>query len=350
MSETLEQPARSADELGSRGVTDLLHGDAVRTPENANQELEQLQAAPSRLEGKPVRVVASRVALGPRLKEIWDNRELIVVMVRTHLRVKYQGSVLGFLWSMLNPALVLGVYYVVFQIILKNGIPNYAVFLFAGLVVWNLFSTVLMDATSTIVNNSGIVKKVAFPREILALSSVGVGVVFFVLQTIVLVIVLVALRSVPAVVFLPEVVLGFVVLVVFTSALAVFLSALNVYYRDTRHLVEVLLVAWFWGVPVVYSFQDIALKFANHPALKFLEWIYLADPPASIVLAFQRALYAKVNAPSTVAPHPILHLLPVYGPLWYAVVLGIMLVVSVGLLLGALVFFGHLEGNFAEVM
>src|SRR5207248_4697248 len=125
----------------------------------------------------PFRVVSARINLRQRFRDIWAYRELLGGLVRKELKVKYKNSVLGFLWSMLNPALYLVVFYVVFQLILKNGIPQFAIFLLAGLLVWNLFSTALPGATGSVVGNSGLVKKVAFPREVLALSSVGAALV-----------------------------------------------------------------------------------------------------------------------------------------------------------------------------
>src|SRR5947199_158615 len=115
---------------------------------------------------RPMRVVSARVDLRQRLRDIWRYRELFAGLVRKELKVKYKESFLGFMWSMLNPATTLLVYYVVFQVILKNGIPYFAIYLACGVLVWNLFSTGLPGATGSVVANSAIVKKVAFPRAI----------------------------------------------------------------------------------------------------------------------------------------------------------------------------------------
>src|SRR4051794_7972804 len=131
----------------------------------------------------PMRVVSSRVRIGQRLRDIWLYRELFIGLVKKELKVKYKESFLGFVWSMLNPAITLMVYYVVFQLILKNGIPNFAIYLMSGLLVWNLFSSALPASTGSVVGNSAIVKKVAFPREILALASVGASLVHFFFQS-----------------------------------------------------------------------------------------------------------------------------------------------------------------------
>src|SRR3954471_10184728 len=143
---------------------------------------------------RAVRVVAPRIPLSQRLRDIWRYRELFFGLVRKELKVKYKESVLGFLWSMLNPAMTLTVYYIVFQLILKNGIPYFAIYLACGVLVWNLYSTALPGATGSVVANASIVKKVAFPREVLALAAVGAALVHFFFQTIVLVIFLLVFR------------------------------------------------------------------------------------------------------------------------------------------------------------
>ena len=120
-----------------------------------------------------------------------------MLLVRTELKVKYKDSVLGYAWSMLNPALVLAIYYVVFKIIARNHQPNFAIWLFAGLLVWNLFNGSAMGATAVVVGKAGIVKKVAFPRELLALSVVGVAMVLFAIQVVVLILALLPLRHHP---------------------------------------------------------------------------------------------------------------------------------------------------------
>src|SRR5580692_11664629 len=121
---------------------------------------------------KPTRVVAARVSIWLRLGELWRARELFFFLVRKEIKVKYKNSALGFLWSMLNPALTLAVFYVLFTFFLPNGIPNFVIYMFSAMLVWNLFQTGVLGATSTVVVNAGIVKKVAFPREILVLGSV----------------------------------------------------------------------------------------------------------------------------------------------------------------------------------
>ena len=293
------------------------------------------------------RVVSSRINLRARLVEIWRCRELLVFLVRKELKVKYKNSVLGFVWSMLNPAIVLLVYYVVFRYFLKNGIPDFALYLFSGLIVWNLFGSALNGSSASIVANAGIVKKVAFPREILALAQVGTSMVFFFFQAGVLVIFLAAFQYSPAWRYLPLAAFAFVDLLVLTAALALFLSAVNVYLRDVQHLIEVMLQAWFWGVPIIYSYNTVYDLFQSHHLL-ILARLYLVDPMTPIVLVFQRALYGHVHVHLLTPPHLPDTLLATYSYGTLAWMLAIELGAAILLLLGAMLVFGRIEGNFAE--
>ena len=292
-----------------------------------------------------ITVVNGKVQLGQRLKDLWSNRELLILLTRSELKVKYKNSVLGYVWSMLNPALVLAIYFVVFKIIAKNYQPNFAIWLFAGLLVWNLFNVAAMSATSVVVGKAGIVKKVAFPRELLALSVVGVALVLFAIQVVVLVAAMLIFGVSPdwsMVAILP---LALVALVTFTGAISIFLSAVNVYLRDTQHLTEVLMMAWFWGTPIVYTFGQISGELAKYPSLMWMKYVFLSNPITPITMTFQRAIYGRTQY--THAGN-VYHVLPNWGVGSYAGLLGVVLAVSIGLFLLALVVFGRLEGNFAE--
>ncbi len=291
------------------------------------------------------RIVSSRVTLRARLQEIWHARELFVFLVRKDLKVKYKNSVLGFLWSMLNPAFVLLVYYVVFKYFLKNPTPYFALYLFAGLLIWNLFQTATTGSASVIVANSGIVKKVAFPREILALSQVGTACVFFFFQSLVLVLFLIGFQYSPAWSYLPIALFALVDLVIFSVALSVFLSAVNVYFRDIEHLILVLLNAWFWGVPIIYSYDLVYGMFTRHH-LVWLARLYLANPVTTVVISFQRALYGKIFVHIQGNPHYAV--LATYPYHFYLAILGVQLGVAILLLIGAMLVFGRISGNFAE--
>jgi ABC-2 type transport system permease protein len=291
--------------------------------------------------GSVTRVVSPTISVRKRLREIWLSRELLIYLVRTEIKVKYKNSVLGLVWSMIAPAMTLAIYFFVFSILLDNKMPNFVIYLFAGLLLWNLFSLGVQTGTGVVVNNAGIVKKVSFPREILALAAVGSACVFFFFQAIVMVIFMVILRAPPDVAYFPLLIVALIAGVIFACGLAVLLSSINVYLRDTQHLIEVILTAWFWACPIVYSYQTVEAKLGP----RHLSWIYLANPMTPLVLTFQRCLY---NKPSVVISGVLTPVLPQHGYLWYAALVGIVLVLGLVLFFVALANFGRLEGNFAE--
>ena len=297
-------------------------------------------ALPATETSRRKRVISSRTPTRLRIGEIWQYRELLVGLVRKELKVKYKNSVLGFLWSMLNPALTLVVFYVVFQIFLKSGIPFFAIYLLSALLAWNLFSTGLPGATTSVVANSALVKKVAFPREILAISSVGAALVHFFLQSIVLVIALLIFRYPVSAKFMVLIPPALLTLLMLTTALGVLLAAVNVYLRDTQHLLELTLLAWFWMTPIVYQYRLVADRLGSN------EWLMFLNPLTAITLSFQRAIYNKVEATGPSGKIPIL---PATDSLWWY--LGHLAIVALGsavLFIVAMAVFGRLEGNFAE--
>ncbi len=306
---------------------------------------------------KPTRVVAARVSIWLRLAELWRARELFFFLVRKEIKVKYKNSALGFLWSMLNPALTLAVFYVLFTFFLPNGIPNFVIYMFSAMLVWNLFQTAVLTGTSTIVSNAAIVKKVAFPREILSLAAVGSAFMFFLFQSIVLLAFMIAFWHRPDWSALWLVVPALAAIVVFSAALAVFLSAVNVYLRDTQHLVEVVLMAWFWAIPGIYAYSGrVHDGLVKHTIFGIpgthLIWLYFANPVSPVVMTFQRVFYNVVHPRSTLASqhHRLIPdgVMASYGIHWYVATDLIVLGVSLVLLVGAMVVFGRLEGNFAE--
>jgi ABC-2 type transport system permease protein len=286
-----------------------------------------------------VRITSAKVKLSQRVKDIWRYRELLVGLTRKELKVKYKNSILGFFWSMLNPALNLLVYYFVFQIVLKAGIPQFPLFLLSGLLVWNLFSSGLFGACASVVGNAGLIKKVSFPREILALASVGASVVHFFLQTVVLLVALAAFRHPPSLTYLPLLIPALIATILLTAAVGVFLAAINVSLRDTQHLLELALLAWFWACPIVYAYGFITTRLGKHI---WLLRLYRLNPLTPIVLSFQRALYNRVSAPNHT-------LLLTNAPFtWYLYQLLVVIVVATILLCLSMMLFGRMEGNFAE--
>jgi ABC-2 type transport system permease protein len=282
-----------------------------------------------------------------RVRELTAYREILLNLVRKELKVKYTASVLGAVWSVLNPIVFLAVFTFVVKV-LGNDIPNYPVFLLSGLLAWNLFSVALGNGTRSVIDNGNLVKKVAFPREILPLSVVGVALVDFVLQSAVLFVFMLAIGygfHVDALVLYP---LSFVTLVVFTTAMTLWVSALNVRYRDVQHLIGLALLVWFWMTPIVYPgglVQGVLTK-ATAPWSPHLWTVYLLNPLTPIISGFQRALYATVSY--VPAGGHAKNVLPTESVLWVVGAVTAVLAASTLLLLYTWRLFFRLSGDFAE--
>ena len=269
-----------------------------------------LGAMPSAPRSSPLRPMSGRRSALAQLAEIVRFRELLGMLVRKELTVRYKNSVLGFTWSMLQPLFLLAVYSVVFAI-LGAGFASFAIWVLCGLLVWNLISSSLVTSTVSITANAPLVGKVRFPRAVLPLASVGGALVHFCLQVAAFAVVL-AITTHPVdwtYMWLLPIALATCLLV--CAAWALVLAPCNVYARDTAHLLDLLVLGWFWATPVLYQYERAATWGAAHG---LPEWIWLINPATPVVITFQRALYGADHAGSTA-------LLPPHGPAWYLVVL-----------------------------
>jgi ABC-2 type transport system permease protein len=275
------------------------------------------------------------------LSELWKYREITINLVRKELKVKYTASFLGAIWSLLNPVVFLAVFSFV-VVVLGNRVPDFPVFLLSGLLAWNLFSSSLLSGSRAVIDNSSLVKKVAFPAEILPLASIGVALVDFVLQTgVLLVFIVVSGHGIgpEAIVLYP---LAFVTLMVFTTAVTLWTSALNVRYRDVGHLLNLGLLVWFWMTPIVYQAALAQQALITHEIAGVSAWqLYLLNPLAPIVLGFQRALYGDPMQAGE-------QVLPDVSVAWQAGLLAVVLLVALGLLLLSWRTFFRRSGDFAE--
>jgi len=238
------------------------------------------------------------------VRDVWAYREILTNLVRKDLKVKYTQSILGVAWSMLNPVLYLVIFSFVFTFVLKSNIPAFPVYLLSGIIAWTMFSGSLTLAVKSVVDNTSLVKKVYFPKEILPLSSVGSSFVDFVLQTAVLLVVMIAFGYPflgPNVLLFP---LALIALITFTVAISLFVAAFNVRYRDTQHLLANALLVWFWLTPMVYPAAFLQKKLSDVFGLNLFPVYMVLNPLADIVFGFQRAFYAEVQPAG--APDPVL--------------------------------------------
>jgi ABC-2 type transport system permease protein len=281
--------------------------------------------------------------VGPRLRELIAHREVLVNLIRKELKVKYTASVLGAVWSLLNPVVFLAVFSFV-VIVLRNRIPDFPVFLLSGLLAWNFLASSLQAGSRAVIDNANLVKKMAFPREILPLASVGVALFDFVLQSAVLALFIAVSGHgfrLPDLWLYP---LAIAVLLAFTMAITFWVSALNVHYRDVGHLLGLALLVWFWATPIVYQGWLVQDKLEDIRFLGLDAWVlYLLNPVAVIVLGFQRALYSIVRPEG--GGNPVLPLMSM--PVLAGALLA-LLGVSLVLLLLAWRSFFHRSGDFAE--
>ncbi|MEO6988196.1 MAG: ABC transporter permease, partial [Aquihabitans sp.] len=292
---------------------------------------------PERASLSPALEVSKRPTPFQRVSHLWQYRELVGNLTRKELKVRYKNSVLGFIWSLLNPLMYLVVFSIVFSIISRVPVPYFGIFFLSGLLAWNLFSAGLSGGTTAIVSNAQLVTKVWFPREALVLASVFSAIVHFFLQSSILIAALIVFKRTPAIEYLPVFLLALVVLIIFCTALAIALSAINVYLRDTQHLLEVALLAWFWMSAIAFNYSLIADRYGQRG-----ERIAALNPVLTIVVTFQRFLYnpdfSEGSAEAGVLPnHPMS---------WYFTHLAITGLVSLVLLYGALALFSRLEDNF----
>jgi ABC-2 type transport system permease protein len=257
-----------------------------------------------------LRPMSGRRSALTHLSEILGYRELLAMLVRKELAVRYKNSVLGFSWSMVQPLFLLVVYSAVFAI-LGAGFASFAVWVLCGLLIWTLISSSMITATVSITSNASLVGKVRFPRAVLPLASVGGALVHFFLQFVAFVVVLLVTRHAVAWEYVWLLPIALATCLILCAALGLLLAPSNVYARDTMHLLELLVLGWFWATPILYEYARAAEWLDSKGIPGDLQ---LLNPATPIVITFQRALYGA----SSVDERP---LLPDGGPLWYLGVL-----------------------------
>lgn len=242
----------------------------------------------------------------PKLAELWGYRELIRNLVQRDLRVRYKGSLLGYLWTQIAPLLLMLVFWLVFSVFFQSGTAMFPVFVLAALLPWNYCNEAVSGGARSVIDNASLVKKVFFPREVLPLVAVLSSLVNFLLSLPMLLLVTAAvqllyppLRELGAVTNLSWTVAYLPVLVViqtlFLAGVALGLSALAVRYRDVVHLIGILLQFWFFLTPVVYSLDAIGGSVAQA-----VRWL---NPMASLVEFYREVIYGSaVAAPQVPTP------------------------------------------------
>jgi len=256
------------------------------------------------------------------LRELWEYRELLYFLTWRDIKVRYKQTALGAAWAVMQPFFMMVVFSLFFGKLAgvpSDGIP-YPVFAFCGLLPWQLFAHALTESSNSLVGNQNLITKVYFPRLVVPIAAVLGGVVDFAIAFVILLVMMLYFGIVPgwAIVTLPL----FIVLAV-TTALAVglWLSALNVKYRDVRYTMNFLVQFWLFATPVAYPSSLIPEQW---------RWAYGLNPMAGVVEGFRWALLGKTDPPGAL--------------------LAVSIAVVVLLLIGGLYYFRKMEQEFADVV
>jgi lipopolysaccharide transport system permease protein len=229
------------------------------------------------------------------LQELYQYRYLLNNLIIRDLKVRYKNSILGVLWSLLNPLMMMVVYTVLFTVLIPNdNIRHYSVFILVALLPWNFLSGSLMGGTVSVTSNAPLIKKVYFPRILLPVSAVASNLVNFLLASLVLLIFIYAF-GIGLTVYALWVPIILFIQVIFILGLSMLFSAFHAFYRDVMMILEVVMLAWFFLTPVFYPFewlgtQEILLGYS--PA-QIMRWL---NPMASIIDGYRTVLWGTLTS------------------------------------------------------
>lgn len=225
------------------------------------------------------------------IKKLFSYRELLISLTRKELKVKYRGTVLGFLWSLINPILTMLVYTFVFSMVLARGglIKEFAIFLICALLPFNFLQNSVNYGSGSIVSNGNLVNKIYFPREILPLSVVFSNLINFLFELIALFIVL-AFLGYKFYIFLYLLPVLIFIQFFLVAGMTFLVSALNVFFRDLQHLITIVMMVWFFGTPIIYPLSMVPEWL--QPYIKFIN-------PMTIYASYYRNIFYYVKYPES---------------------------------------------------
>lgn len=253
---------------------------------------------------------------------IFKHWELIKHLTQKEIKARYKQSFLGFFWVVLNPLFQMLIMSFIFSKVMKVsnlGVP-YPIYLYAGLLPWLFFANSLSNATEELVENASLIKKIYFPREILILTALLAKVFDFALSALIFVGLLIW-YGIP---FTPYMVLFFPLFALqflFTYGVSLFLAATNLFYRDVRYLLSLIITLWFYLTPVIYATELFPSQY---------RWIFRINPMSVFINAYRQVLLA--------------HDWPNFQSL------GVGILLSVVIFLLSMRVFKRLEGMFADVV
>jgi len=218
-----------------------------------------------------------------QLSKIWKYRELASELFWTYLKLRHVGSVLGFIWTLLNPILYILTYWIVFSLIIRMGLENYPLFLIPGYLAWNFTFSAIVNSSESILQSKDLITKIAFPNEIIVLTNVAVGLVDFVISLIIFIIVIFIfyppvsyyITLVPVILFLQ---------ILLTVGVSMIVACISVYFKDVPKLIVVLGNIFFFLTPIFYPLDFIPSDFRI---------IALINPLAQIINIYHDLIYYK---------------------------------------------------------
>jgi len=279
----------------------------------------------------------TRPGRGRGIIDVFQHRFLLQLLVRKEIKIRYRGSVLGLLWSYVKPLMQFSIYFVALGIFLgmQRGTPNYAIYLFAGIVLVNFFTESLGNATRSIVDNRDLIRKIYLPRELFPVSTVWVSAVHLFPQLVVLIGACLLGGWRPSLLQLLAVVAALVLVATLSTGLGLLFGAANVYFRDSENIVDMILMVVTWASPVLYMWTMV------QPVMGQWFFLYMLNPVTVAVEIFHWTFWsATLNADQSVAVAMPPDLLSV----WFPAAFGVAAVI---LVIGQIVFM-KLSVHFAQ--
>jgi ABC-2 type transport system permease protein len=227
------------------------------------------------------------------IKDLLGTRELLTALLGRELAGQYKGSFLGLGWTLIRPLVMLFIYAVVVGQFLgaARSVEQFAIFIFVGLIFWNLISSSISSGSTSMTVNGALLKKVWFPREVLPLTSFVVSAVNFIVQFGVLILAFLLFNSWPQIGNLLYLIPIFLIVFPVAFGMSLIFSVLNVRFRDTQFIVEVGLILGFWLSPIIYPWTFAHQFLASLPFGAFWQQLYLLNPFGLVVMAAQQALW-----------------------------------------------------------
>lgn len=278
-----------------------------------------------------------RPGSGRGLLDVFGDRFLLKLLVRKEIKVRYRGSVLGLLWSYVKPLVQFLIYFVALGIFLdlQRGTPNFAIYLFAGIVLVNFFSECLSNATRSIVDNRDLIRKIYLPRELFPVATVWVSAAHFLPQLLVLVGACLIVGWTPSILQVAAAVLIFLMVAVLATGLGLIFGAINVYFRDSENIVDMIVMVVTWASPVLYVWTMV------EDVMGSWFWVYQLNPMTVAVEVFHWVFWE----PTLTAEQLVIETIP---PGLLTLWLPTAMMISLGLLFLGQLTFRRLAVHFAQ--